>query len=143
MRSIYTHFVLILRTVFRCTDAKSQPIQANRTTVATIPLKAALILTGMLALSGYLSAAEILFVVSDGNNLDGSESAIRSRLESLEFDVLPISGGDSTSADAEGKALVLISSTIGSGSVADKFLSVATPVLNWEAFIQDDMLMTC
>jgi hypothetical protein len=84
----------------------------------------------------------ILFVVTKGNDLNGSESAIRSRLEGFGFDVQPISGGDSSSADAEGKALVLISSTIGSGSVADKFLGVATPVLNWEAFIQDDMLMT-
>ena len=84
----------------------------------------------------------ILFITRSGQGENASEAAIIARLEAFGFFVETLSAADSTSADAEGKEGIIISSTTSSSQVADKFLSVATPVLNWEAFIQDDMLMT-
>jgi hypothetical protein len=48
----------------------------------------------------------------------------------------------STPEDANGKALIIVSSSVGSGDVADKFRDVAVPVVNWEAALQDNFLFT-
>ena len=45
-------------------------------------------------------------------------------------------------ADAAGKALVVISSTLQAAAVGGTFRDVEVPVLVWEAFIFDDMKMT-
>jgi hypothetical protein len=50
-------------------------------------------------------------------------------------------GEDSRPGDAEGKAAVVISSTLASGSVGSKFRDADVPVLTWEAQVLDDMRM--
>ncbi len=52
------------------------------------------------------------------------------------------SAAASTSADANGKDLVVISSTINSGDVGSKFTNSAVPVLTWESALLDDLGMT-
>ncbi len=54
----------------------------------------------------------VLFVVGDANNLGSSDLAIRSRLQSDGYVVQTVSDEVSTTGDADGKALLLISSTV-------------------------------
>src|SRR5688572_32376127 len=51
-------------------------------------------------------------------------------------------GTQATAADATGKALVFITGSVDSGSVAAKFADVAVPVIVNEASNFDDMRMT-
>ena len=47
-----------------------------------------------------------------------------------------------TAADATGKALVIISSTVSAGTVGTKFRDVAVPVITWETALYAPMNMT-
>ncbi|MCP3803165.1 beta-N-acetylglucosaminidase domain-containing protein [Allokutzneria sp. A3M-2-11 16] len=71
----------------------------------------------------------------------GADAAVADRLERLGHPVVVKQAAATTSADAEGKALVVISSTVASGEVNTKFRDVAVPVLTWEAFVLDDLGM--
>jgi hypothetical protein len=64
---------------------------------------------------------------------------VRDRLAELGLPVVVKAAADATSADAEGKALVAVSSTVASGDVATKFRTAPVPVLAWEAFVFDDL----
>ncbi|SFQ48219.1 Glycosyl hydrolase family 20, domain 2 [Amycolatopsis arida] len=67
--------------------------------------------------------------------------AVRHRLEELGLPVEVKAAADTTSADADGKALVVISSTAISGDVGTKFTVAPVPVLTWESFVFDDLGM--
>jgi hypothetical protein len=67
---------------------------------------------------------------------------IISRLESQGFLVTAIDDDDVQPTDAEGKSLVIISSTVSSGDINVKFTDLAVPVINWEEAVMDDLLMT-
>ncbi|MEM8960140.1 MAG: PKD domain-containing protein [Acidobacteriota bacterium] len=71
-----------------------------------------------------------------------ADTAVQTRLESLGYVVDVIQAAASTTADATGKALVAISSTVNSNQVNTKFRDVPVPVLTWEAWLYDDMGMT-
>lgn len=79
----------------------------------------------------------------DGNpgtgGLAPGEEDVRERLEHLGLAVDAKPATETTTADAGGKALVVVSSTVASGDVAAKFRDVDVPVLGWEAFVFDDM----
>ncbi|PYI86699.1 MAG: hypothetical protein DME26_08575, partial [Verrucomicrobia bacterium] len=49
-----------------------------------------------------------------------------------------ITGADSDVSQAAGQDLIVISSTLGSGTIADKFTATAVPVLLWEASLADE-----
>jgi hypothetical protein len=88
---------------------------------------------------------EILFVVGylpGPGILDRGDVAIKRRLEGRGYAVTVKSGPESQTADAEGKALVIISSTIDSESVGKKFRDVTVPVIDNEHAVFDDMQMT-
>jgi hypothetical protein len=88
-----------------------------------------------------LTVGTALFVV--GNTaLSAADSAVQQRLTALGFSVTVRQDAASTSADATGKQLVVISSTVGSAAVGTKFKSVAVPVLVWEPNLYQDMGMT-
>lgn len=80
--------------------------------------------------------------VAGSTTLNASDTALRNRLQTLGLTVTVKAASTTTSADATGKALVVVSSTVTSGDVGSKFKSVATPVLNWESGIYDDMALT-
>jgi hypothetical protein len=80
----------------------------------------------------------VLFVVGDANNLGSSDLAIRSRLQNNGYFVQTVSDELATIGDADGKALLIISSTISAAQVNSKFQGVAVPVVNWETGLQDD-----
>lgn len=82
----------------------------------------------------------VLFVV--GNlDLSSGDAATRKRIEFLGYPVKALAAGASTTADASGKAAVIVSSTVSSGAVSTKFRDVAIPVAAYEAFVFDDLGM--
>lgn len=74
--------------------------------------------------------------------LANGDLAVSNRLQSHGYTVTVKSGPASTTADATGKTVVVISSTIASADVNTKFRAVAVPVVNWEQALQDDFGMT-
>ena len=84
---------------------------------------------------------QILFVVGN-TSLNAGDAAAKSRLEALGHTVTTVGDVASQSSDANGKDLVVISSTTLSSNVNTKFRDVAVPVLVWESFLFDDMQMT-
>jgi hypothetical protein len=79
----------------------------------------------------------VLFVVgASGNN--PSDLAISNRLQQAGYTVQMILDNASTTGDATGKGLVIVSSTVGSANVTTKFRDVTVPVINWETGLQDD-----
>ncbi len=83
----------------------------------------------------------MLFVV--GNPvLNVGDAAVKSRLEASGYIVTVVDDGASSTSNAEGKDLVVVSSTCTSTSVNKKFKDVAVPVITWESEIYDDMKMT-
>lgn len=71
-----------------------------------------------------------------------SDTAAENYLFSRGLDVYDAPALPSVAADADGKVLVVISSTLGSGDILAKFRDVTVGVLAWENNIEDDMLET-
>nr|MBA3470161.1 hypothetical protein [Herpetosiphonaceae bacterium] len=88
------------------------------------------------------AAKTALFVVNNEGSLNAGDTAVRNRLAGLNYTVTVKTASTATASDATGKMLVLISSSVSSGSVADTFKSVTVPVIVWEQAIYDDMAMT-
>lgn len=86
-------------------------------------------------------SARVLFVVGNANALNASELDIRARLEAFGMDVAIVNAAASTTADAAGMDLLLMSGTITT-DVGTKFRNVAVPVVNWNPALEDDFLMT-
>lgn len=82
-----------------------------------------------------------LFVASS-TSLSSADTAIRNRLQTLGLTVVVKSASSTTSADATGKVLIVISSTVTPAYVGTKFRSVAVPVLTWESQLYDEFGMT-
>jgi hypothetical protein len=80
----------------------------------------------------------VLFVTAS-TTLNAADTAVRDRLQTLGFTVQVKAASSAVTADATGKALVMVSSTVTSGNVGTKFKSVAVPVFTWESAIYDDM----
>jgi hypothetical protein len=88
-----------------------------------------------------LISPPVLLVVGN-TTLNSGDAAAKKRLEALGYAVTVKLAASSTSADANGKDLVVISSTVTSTDVGSKFTNVAVPVLTWENAILDDLGMT-
>jgi hypothetical protein len=82
-----------------------------------------------------------LLVVGD-TNLSKSDAQLRTVLESLAFTVTSKTGKASAAADADGKALVVISGSAVSAEVGSKFRDVKVPVVVFDASIFGPMKMT-
>jgi hypothetical protein len=75
----------------------------------------------------------VLFIHASGGPND-SDRAIMNRLQGQGWQVIAMGASTSQTSDATGKSLVVVSSTISSGEVGDKFKDAAVPVLNWEGW---------
>lgn len=84
----------------------------------------------------------IALFVASSTTLSNADNQLRNRLEILGLQVTVKSASAATSADANGKVLVVISSTVTPSSVNTKFRNVAVPVLTWESELYDDLGMT-
>jgi len=87
---------------------------------------------------GSAHAANVLLVFGGTNPLPAgtADDNIRLRLQNFGNTVTPVFAPNSTTADALGKDVVIISSTVTSGDVAAKFRDITAGVLNWEQAIQ-------
>ena len=90
---------------------------------------------------GALAGPAALFVVGN-TTLSAADAAFQQRLTALGLAVTVRQDSAATAADATGKQLVAISSTVASGAVNTKFKNVAVPVLAWESSLLDDMGLT-
>lgn len=83
----------------------------------------------------------VLFVTGS-TTLNASDVAVKARLEALNHTVTVKDGASAIAADATGKAMVLISSTVTPTSVGTKFRTVTVPVITWESGLFNNMGMT-
>lgn len=81
-----------------------------------------------------------LFVTDNPDGL--GDASVKTRLEGIGFEVATVSALKSQASDADGKDLVVISSTISSKDVGAKFSDVGVSVLTWESHLLDDLHMT-
>jgi hypothetical protein len=102
------------------------------------PLAAAL---AMILTASVLAADSVLMVVGDPAALSAGDSGVKERLEYYGFQVVVVDDAASAATNADGKVLVLTSSTVNSGNVGDKFRDVTVPVLNWEQALEDNYWM--
>lgn len=86
-------------------------------------------------------AKKALFV-HGGSGPNASDTLVIADLFARGLDVYTVGDTASQTSDADGKAIVVISSTVGSGNVTDKFTASAVPVMNWEQALQDNLLYT-
>jgi hypothetical protein len=94
---------------------------------------------GVLSLSLGSAEAESILLVFGGTDplvAGSADDNIRLRLESFGNVVTPVFAPASTTADALGKNVVIISSTVTSADVAAKFRDITAGVLNWEQALQ-------
>jgi hypothetical protein len=85
------------------------------------------------------NAQKILYVHGNAGP-NSSDLELMNYLLGQGFDTVSIGAAAATTADADGKVLVITSSTVTSGDVAEKFLNVTVPVVNWENALQDNYL---
>ncbi|HIG29722.1 MAG TPA: hypothetical protein EYQ50_18770 [Verrucomicrobiales bacterium] len=85
--------------------------------------------------------AGVLLVVSS-NGANESDLALKADLESRGAIVSVVLADQSIPADAEGRLFVVVSSTVGSGDVTEKFRNATVPVITWEQALQDDFGLT-
>lgn len=81
-------------------------------------------------------------LVTASTTLGAGDAAVRDRLTATGFTPVVRTAAAVTTAEAAGKALVLLSSTPTSSQVNTKFRTVVTPVLNWESALMDDLGMS-
>ncbi|RMG29589.1 MAG: T9SS C-terminal target domain-containing protein, partial [Bacteroidetes bacterium] len=101
-----------------------------------LPLQIQFTVTG-----GQVCTGEVLFVVGD-QNLNVGDQAAKNRLEQLGFQVETIMASQAQTADALDKSLVVISATVFSVHIGNKFSDVPVPVMSWEAYVFDDLGLT-
>jgi hypothetical protein len=84
--------------------------------------------------------SDVLFVVGN-TNLNNGDAWVKSRLQQLGYNV-QLKDDNYVSADhANGKGLVVISSTCNSANIGSKFTNTSVPILTWEPFLYDDLKM--
>lgn len=89
-----------------------------------------------------LAQGNVLFLVGDANNLNASDGYIKFILEQKGYTVTLVSDELSDPAvDVVGQDIILVSSTVASGDVAD-FGTVTLPLAVWEQADLDDYYMT-
>ena len=107
----------------------------------------AIIVAILFVLSSVSQAAEILFVhAQSASNLRGSDQQIVDFLKGLGHNLTlrEVSSAEQKPnvTEADGKDLVILSESLSSGNIADAFKDSETPIVCFESWILDDMLMT-
>jgi hypothetical protein len=115
---------------------------ASLRSIRAILKSKALLLVGLLALLPIsANAADVLFVVGTIPLVQG-DTAAQNAMTALGHNVVLRTGPASATSDADGKLLVVVSSSVTSADVNSKFRTVNIPVLTWESAVFDDMGMT-
>ena len=94
----------------------------------------------------WTTQARNALLITNSTTLGVGDNAVRTRLQNLGYTVTVKAAGTNNSAvqstDANGKTVVLISSTVTANNVLAKFRHVAVPVITWETDLYDDQGMT-
>jgi hypothetical protein len=99
-------------------------------------------LTSNDALLTVSTTKKALFVTASTASLGTDQTVINRLSQQLGFQVTVVDDAASTAASATGQDVVLISSSVDSASVANKFRNVSVPVIIWKPTLYDNMLMT-
>ena len=89
---------------------------------------------------GSSCALDILFVVGN-TSLNSGDMLIRNRLENQGYNVMVVDDNYVQTSDANGKDLILVSSTVASYNLGNMFKHSSIPFVTWEAWLYDDMDM--
>ncbi|MBL7664500.1 MAG: tandem-95 repeat protein [Bacteriovoracaceae bacterium] len=89
-----------------------------------------------------LVAGKLLFIVADPNALNAGDTQIKARMLSLGFEVTMKDDNLTATADANGKDLIVISSSSASANINTKYTNVAVPIMTWERFLYDDLQLS-
>jgi hypothetical protein len=82
-------------------------------------------------------------LVVGSSNLNPGDNAAKTRLQNLGFTVtVKVASNSLVTADADGKSVVVVSSTSTASNVTNKFRYSAVPVVVWEFDVFDDLGMT-
>lgn len=81
-------------------------------------------------------------MVGNDNNPSDGDDAVIAQLTALGHTVLVMDDSDAQDSDANGRDLVIISSSVNSNTVGNEFRNVTVPVLLWENALLDNMKMT-
>jgi hypothetical protein len=119
---------------FRVSATNSCGESANSAEVTVTP-------TGVTTQNALLVANDIDAATS-GLQLSPSDVLIRSNLQGLGYTVTAVEDAASSSTDASGKKVVVISRSVGSADVAAKFDTVAVPVILNEGALFQDMRLS-
>ena len=82
---------------------------------------------------------QVLFLTSATPT--SGDVAVSNRLASLGFVVTRVADTASQTSDANGKDLIVVSSSVGSGNISTKFTASPVPLLNSESAIYDELGM--
>jgi hypothetical protein len=85
---------------------------------------------------------EALIVIADTGGPTVGDQAVADRLGGLGFDVTFVGAAAAATADADGKALVVITSNVSTSSLGTKFEDVGQPVIIYKPWAYDAMEMT-
>jgi len=100
-----------------------------------------ILITALILITGlYVHAQDALFITGSAS-LSSGDSAVNEILISKGYSVLTRTPAAYTSSDTNGIDLVLISATVTSGEVTNRFRDVEIPVIVWESYLFDDMMM--
>jgi hypothetical protein len=85
----------------------------------------------------------ILFVAGAAEaSLNADDAAVVAHLRAAGYTVTVVDDNLVQTSDANGKQLVIISSSVTSGLVSTKFTNLAVPVITWEDALYDEMGLT-
>lgn len=91
----------------------------------------------------WTTQARNALLVVGSSNLGVGDNAVKTRLQNLGYTVtVKVSNNSLLTTDADGKTVIVISSTVTANNVNTKFRHTSVPVVNWELDIFDDMGMT-
>jgi glucose/arabinose dehydrogenase len=81
-------------------------------------------------------------LVANSTTIGGPDAAVKARLSGTGFVPLVQAASATTSDQATGCAIVVISSSVAPADVGTKFRDTLTPVLAWDSYLYDDLGMT-
>lgn len=100
-----------------------------------------LTVSGQTIPSNICSNRRVLLVVGS-LTLEPRDTAVRTHLEQLGYQLDLKTGKGAATADANDKVLVIISESVASDDVSNKFREVTVPVITWEGWLYDNLRMT-
>lgn len=85
--------------------------------------------------------AQTVLFVSSSTPVPIGDSLAREQIAALGYGTANVTAAAAQTSDANGKVMVVISSSVTSAEVNTKFRNVAVPVITWESALFDDMAM--